>query len=132
MHLELAIKAAKKARQNAYTPYSRFKVGAALKLKGSDMILSGCNVENSSFGAAVCGERNAFFKAVAEFGQIEPEFMVLVTEESAMPCGICRQVMSEFCKPDFKIYIANLNEVVAEYEFKDLLPHMFDKSQLPS
>ncbi|MBQ0110839.1 MAG: cytidine deaminase, partial [Oscillospiraceae bacterium] len=94
------------AAQNAYAPYSQFKVGAALLTK-SDKVFYGCNIENASYGATNCAERTAFFKAVSEG---EHEFCAIAItainkdgkEVFAPPCGVCRQVMAEFCDKDFK------------------------------
>lgn len=112
-------------RLNSHSPYSQFKVGAALVLEDGD-IVRGCNVENVSFGATVCAERIAIFRAITE-GKREFSFMVISTDlvVPAPPCAICLQVMSEFCKPDFKIYLANLSEISKEYTLSDLLPLAF-------
>ncbi len=129
MNKDKLIEMAKEARKNAYAPYSNFKVGAALLTK-SGRVFTGCNVENSSFGASMCAERVAVFKAVSE-GEREFQSIAVVTntKEPAMPCGLCRQVLSEFSL-DIKIYAANLNGDVRETTLKDLLPYAFTKKDL--
>ena len=129
MNKDKLVEMAKEARKNAYAPYSNFKVGAALLTK-SGRVFTGCNVENSSFGASMCAERVAVFKAVSE-GEREFQAIAVVTDtkEPAMPCGLCRQVLSEFSL-DIKIYAANLNGDVRETTLKDLLPYAFTKKDL--
>ena len=129
MNKEKLIELARIARENAYAPYSHFKVGAALLTKNGK-VFTGCNIENSSFGASMCAERVAVFKAVSE-GEREFETIALVTntEEPAMPCGICRQVLSEFA-PNIKIYAANLTGTVKETSLRELLPYAFTKEDL--
>lgn len=117
-----------KAREGAYAPYSNFSVGAALKISNLDIYFSGCNVENASYGATVCAERTAIWKAVEEYGaKPEIEWLVLVTDTSPVspPCGICLQVMSEFLNPDATIYLANLHGIQRALPFKELLPTPF-------
>jgi len=110
---EELIKYAIEARKNAYAPYSHFNVGAALLTKNGK-IYTGCNIENSSYGASVCAERVAIFKAVSE-GEREFTALALVTDtkEPVMPCGICRQVLAEFA-PQLKIYSATISGIVKE------------------
>jgi cytidine deaminase len=132
--LEQAFELAKQVRLRAYAPYSKFLVGAVIKAKGRETLFAACNVENASYGGAVCGERNAIFQMIAGLGSnVEPEFMVLVTDtpDGALPCGFCRQVMSEFCGPDFPVHIANLKGIQKKYILKELLPHAFNKADLP-
>ena len=98
------------AMERAYAPYSGYKVGAAL-LCADGAVYQGCNIENASFSPTICAERTAFAKAVSEG---EREFVAIAVcggkdgkiEGLFPPCGVCRQVMAEFCKPDFKIYLA--------------------------
>jgi homotetrameric cytidine deaminase len=125
--LKQAYEAAKKARENAHAPYSEFMVGAALKLRGCTELVTGCNVENASYGLTLCAERNAFFHAVAKYGKLDPEFIIIVTDASppAPPCGLCLQAMAEFCQPTFEIYLANLKGIQEKLVFKDLLPKPF-------
>lgn len=109
MKREQLIESAKMAMEQAYSPYSGYKVGAAL-LCADGTIYTGCNVENASFSATNCAERTAFFKAVSE-GKREFVAMAIcggkdgVIEDGFPPCGVCRQVMREFCKDDFEIYL---------------------------
>ncbi len=113
MYTEL-INAAIDAMKCAYSPYSHFKVGAAL-LCGDGTVYTGCNIENSSFGATCCAERVAFFEAVKN-GKNEFSAICIVGGSDGMitdfcsPCGICRQVMCEFCSEDFKIVLYNGKE----------------------
>ncbi|NCA92771.1 cytidine deaminase [bacterium] len=119
--LDMAVKAAK----NSYSPYSGFAVGAAL-LGKSGRIYTGCNIENSSFSATVCAERTAFFKAYSE-GESEFTAIAVIGGKNmdfsceCMPCGVCRQVMAEFCGKDFQI-ITSENE----YTLGELLPGAFN------
>lgn len=117
------------AQKNAYAPYSKFYVGAALKLKGKDKIYSGCNVENASYGATICAERNAIFATVAKEGRPEYEFLVVVsnTDPAIGPCALCLQVVAEFSEPDLPIYLANPEGIQTMVHFKDLLGSPFSK-----
>ena len=98
------------AMKSSYSPYSGFAVGAALLAK-SGKVYTGCNIENAAFGPTVCAERTAFFKAVSE-GEREFEKIAVAggkngkVTDYAFPCGVCRQVMAEFCKKDFEIITA--------------------------
>ncbi len=128
--MEELIAKAIEARNMAYTPYSHFKVGACLKAKNG-RIFQGCNIENSSYPATNCAERTAIFKAVSE-GITEFECIVIVggkedgTLEICPPCGICRQVMAEFCDPDrFQIILARSEKEYKKYFLKELLPLSF-------
>ncbi len=129
MNKEELIEIARKARENAYAPYSNFKVGAALLTK-SGKVVTGCNVENSSYGASMCAERVAVFKAISE-GEKEFAEIAVITdaEEPAMPCGMCRQVLAEF-SPRIKVYAANLRGKVIETTLDKLLPYAFTKEDL--
>lgn len=131
--LTLGHKVATEAQLRSYSPYSRFKVGAALKLKGQERWVHGCNVENSSYGATVCAERIAVFSAISQWNCRDFEALVLVTdtEQGDLPCALCLQVLSEFVGPDFPVYSANPKKIVKEYTFKQLLPHPFDRANLP-
>lgn len=119
------IEEAKLARDKAYAPYSKFKVGAALYTKTNN-IYHGCNIENGSFSLTCCAERTAIFKAISEG---ETEFLALAvvadTEEEVSPCGACRQVMSEFFNDDVEIYLANLSGKVKKTKISQLLPFQF-------
>jgi cytidine deaminase len=127
--LKQAHAAAKSARDNAYAPYSKFKVGASIVLDNGE-IISGCNVENASYGATICAERNAFFAAVAKFGKIQPKAIVLVTEPEAVPCGLCLQVMAEFCKPNCEIYLGTSKKLGKSMKLNELLTHPFGPEAL--
>ena len=113
----------------SYSPFSCFRVGAALLTK-SKKIYTGCNIENSSFGATNCAERTAIFKAVSE-GQKDFEAICIVggkngiVEDFCTPCGICRQVLVEFCKPDFKIILAKSKTEYKIFTLGELLPKSF-------
>ncbi len=125
---DIAVKACK----NSYSPYSKYRVGAALMSK-SGKIYTGCNIENASYSATVCAERTALFKAISEG---ETDFSVIAlagrkdgkTDNGALPCGICLQVLSEFCDGDFKILIVNSADGYTEYSLKELLPQPFSLS----
>ena len=124
---------AAKARESSYSPYSHFCVGAALLAKNGKVYL-GCNIENSAFGPSICAERVAIFKAVSE-GVKEFEAIAIIGAKSgekgglAAPCGVCRQVMTEFCDENFKIILGDENHV-DEYTLKDLLPLAFTPKNL--
>ncbi len=121
---------AKEAMKNAYAPYSGFKVGAAL-LCDDGSIYTGCNIENSSYTPTVCAERVAVFKAVSD-GKREFSAIAVcggkdgvLTDNPCHPCGVCRQVLSEFCGKDFAVYIASEDDV-KEYTLSELLPFGFE------
>ena len=129
MYQEL-IKQAIEARNRAYTPYSNFKVGAALITKGGK-IYTGCNIENAAYSPSNCAERTAIFKAVSE-GEREFEAICVVGAKEGeelidcFPCGVCRQVISEFCDSNFTIIIAKSIDEYKTFTLKDLLPYSFD------
>lgn len=119
---------ARKAMKNAYSPYSHFFVGAALLCR-SGKVYTGCNIENASYSPTVCAERVAFFKAVSD-GEREFEAIAIaggadgnITAETA-PCGVCRQVMSEFCGADFRIILVS-DTAEREMTLGELLPLAF-------
>ena len=127
--MEKLIDLAKQAANNAYSPYSDFKVGAAL-LCANGNIYTGCNIENSAFSPTVCAERVAIFKAISE-GVTDFVAIAIVGgkedigSEICYPCGVCRQVMTEFCNADtFKIILPH-KDGTDELFLKDLLPHGF-------
>ena len=131
--MALALRAGE-ARKKAYSPYSSFCVGAAL-LCADGTVYEGANIENSSYGATNCAERTAFFRAIMD-GKREFTAIAVVgakkgEELSAFcaPCGICRQVMAEFCDKDFEILLFDGKEVKA-YTLDGILPESFDKSSL--
>ena len=113
-----------KAKDFAYAPYSKFKVGAAV-LTSDGMVFLGNNIENASYGATICAERVAIFKAVSEAKtNIIKIAIASDTEEFTYPCGICRQVINEFM-PEGEIILGNKNEVKV-YKVSELLPHGFE------
>ena len=125
---------AKQASINAYVPYSRFSVGAALECADGS-VFTGCNVENAAFGSTICAERTAFVKAVSE-GCREFEKIAItacpVPEDGAdeafveaWPCGICRQFMKEFCEDDFVIITGTGEETMRSMTMKEILPEGF-------
>ena len=121
--------------QYAYTPYSHFKVGAALLAKNGK-VYTGCNIENAAYGPSNCAERTAFFKAVSE-GIREFDAICIVggkegvLTEFAAPCGVCRQVMAEFCDPaEFQIILATDEKNYKIYLLKELLPESFGPGNL--
>jgi cytidine deaminase len=123
------------AREKAYTPYSHFQVGAALLAK-SGKIYHGCNIENAAYTPTNCAERTAFFKAVSE-GEREFTAIAIVAgpegEELAFtsPCGVCRQVMAEFCDPEtFQIIMGTKEDQLKVYRLKELLPLGFGPGNL--
>ena len=127
------IQAAMEARERAYAPYSGYLVGAAL-LTDDGEIYQGCNIENASYGATNCAERTAFFKAVSQ-GKRNFQAIAIVSgrelqrgeifPDMAYPCGICRQVMREFCGPDFRILVGRSTEDFEEYTLEELLPESY-------
>ena len=128
MDLTNEIEIAKNVRKNAYAPYSKYYVGCALKAK-SGKTYSGCNVENSGI-QSICAERVAFAKALSE-GEKSFDYIVICGSSSldrldnCLPCGYCRQFISEFVDKDFKIYALSENDNIKEYSMEDLLPHSF-------
>ena len=118
-------------RTRSYIPYSGFAVGAAL-LAGSGRIYGGCNIENKAYSPTICAERTAIFKAVSE-GETEFQAICIVggpdgiVADYCPPCGVCRQVMSEFCEPDtFLIILARTEEDYKVYTLREMLPFQFD------
>ncbi|MFR5485699.1 cytidine deaminase [uncultured Eubacterium sp.] len=117
------ISKAYEATKNSYAPYSKFNVGA-VALCG-EKIYMGCNIENASFGATICAERCAIFKAVSDgCTKIDKIVIVCSTHDFAYPCGICRQVMTEFMDENGIIVVTNDKEI-REYKLSDLMPESF-------
>lgn len=119
------------AKERAYVPYSHFRVGAAL-LASSGKIYSGCNIENAAYTPTNCAERTAFFKAVSEG---EKSFTAIAitgdADDYLYPCGVCRQVMAEFCDPhDFKIYLVKNAAEIKEFSLDEILPGAFTVTDL--
>lgn len=130
------IKLAIEARKIAYSPYSGFAVGAAL-LCGDGMVYTGCNIENSAFTPTNCAERTAFFKAVSEGRRKFLKIAVVggksdneIPENYCPPCGVCRQVMKEFCSSDFEIIMAKTDAEYKAMTLAELLPESFDKREV--
>lgn len=122
--------AAIEVSKQSYSPYSKFSVGAAI-LTGSGDIVTGCNVENASYGLTICAERNAIFQAVSSLGAVEIAAVVVYTptKQPSTPCGACRQVIHEFGS-SAEIHSFCDNEKVISTNIKDLLPEAFDKDSL--
>ena len=131
-NLEL-MKAAAKAREYSYSPYSGFRVGAALLAK-SGKVFTGCNVENAAYSPTNCAERTAVFKAVSEG---EREFLAIAIvggkgeelSDFCAPCGVCRQVLAEFTDENFRILLGT-PEQFSVYSMKEILPYSFGKNNL--
>ncbi len=123
------IKKAKEAARNAYVPYSGFTVGAALLTK-QGKVYTGCNIENAAYTPTNCAERTAFFKAVSE-GEREFDAIAVVGGKNCdftdycTPCGVCRQVMTEFCSEDFRVILGKNGEDFRVITLRNLLPESF-------
>ena len=126
---EKLIEAAIKARENAHAPFSFFKVGASL-LTETGEIITGCNIENATYGLTICAERTAIFKAIKEkkkkFSKIA---IVADTENLTPPCGACRQIIWEFCG-DIEVMLANLQGKTEAFQMRELFPNAFDSTFL--
>ena len=132
---EELVRLAKEARGRAYVPYSGFSVGAAL-LCEDGTIYQGCNIENAAFGPTICAERVAVFKAVYD-GHRDFAAIAVVGGRAGKeitglfpPCGVCRQVLREFCGLDFKLYLGKENNEFVETTLGDLLPMSFSKADM--
>ena len=131
---EKLIQKAKEAMMQAYAPYSGYFVGAAVQTADGS-IYTGCNVENASYSATNCAERTAIFKAVSE-GHRQIVAVAVCGGKAGErigffpPCGVCRQVMAEFCQPDTPIHLIGKGEECKTVALKDLLPHSFDSSSM--
>ena len=124
MDSDALVEAAKSAADASYSPYSHFRVGAALLCRGG-IVFTGTNIENRSFGLTICAERSAIFAAISA-GNRKFEAIAIYSPDSKEPlppCGACRQVLSEFVPPDFPIYFAGSNGTVTNVVMKDLLPY---------
>ena len=124
MDITDVVSRAKKARENAYAPYSGFKVGAAVLACGR--IYYGCNIENVSYGLTICAERVAIFKAVSE-GCRKISAIAIYADKMPHPCGACLQVMAEFCDDDCEIIVSSPDKI-EKYELGELLPKRFLKN----
>ena len=119
------IEAARQARERAYAPYSKFRVGAAVRTKDG-RIFTGCNIESAAYSGTVCAERVAIWKAVSEGEKEFTEIAVIAdTQELTPPCGVCRQILWEFCG-DVPVIFANLKGDLETVRMKELLPRAFD------
>ena len=126
--------AAINAMKKSYSPYSNYTVGAALLCKNGN-VYTGCNIENAAYSPSVCAERTAFFKAVSEG---ERDFTAIAVaggkggkiQDGAPPCGVCRQVMAEFCGGDFEILVATGETGFKSYTLSELLPEAFGPDKL--
>ncbi len=125
MEKEKLVELAYKASEYSYSPYSHFKVGAAL-ITEDGSVFTGCNVENSSYGATICAERTCALKAVSE-GHRKFKMIAVVSgsNEYTYPCGICRQFLSEFMDGDGVILVHDKNKGIKEYTLSEMLPEAF-------
>lgn len=120
------------ARKNSYSPYSKFKVGAAILLDNNNIIV-GTNIENSSFGLTSCAERNALFSAISQGYKKENIKALLVvanTDAPCSPCGACRQVISELMNQESDVILTNTKNDIKMFKVKELLPFSFSKDDL--
>lgn len=127
---EELVNLAVKIRENAYVPYSGFHVGTAL-FADNGKIYTGCNVENASYGAAICAERTAIVKAISDGAK--KILAIAVSSDSnlpTMPCGICRQVLSEFCSSNMPLFLSNRKGEYKVFSFDEILPHSFKQSDM--
>ncbi|CDQ19539.1 cytidine deaminase [Halobacillus karajensis] len=131
MEMKQLINEAKQIRDKAYTPYSKFPVGAALLTENGDLY-TGCNIENAAYPVTCCAERVAIFKAIAD-GHYKFKNLAVVadTKRPVPPCGSCRQVMSEFFDSDVEIYTTNLHGDTKTFTMEEILPFSFVSSDLP-
>ncbi len=120
--------------KNSYSPYSNYKVSAILLCKNAN-IYRGCNIENASYSVTNCAERTALFSAVSS-GEREFESIMIVGGKNgeitdyAMPCGVCRQALAEFCDENFTVYVGKNEDDIIEYKLGELLPCSFNKTNL--
>ena len=130
---EILIQQAKKAMTFAYAPYSGFQVGAALLAKDGK-VYTGCNIENAAYGPTNCAERTAVFKAVSEGCREFTAIAVCGGKDGVItgafpPCGVCRQVLREFCGEDFAVYVVTGEDSFTAYTLAQLLPHSFNAQE---
>ena len=123
---------ARAVRENAYAPYSKFKVGAAVRtVTGKEFV--GCNVENSAYPQGTCAEAGAIAAMIAAGEKEIAEICIVADSPSPVsPCGGCRQKLAEFSKPSTSVVLANLNGVLVSHMLGDLLPHSFSSDHLPN
>ncbi|MBQ3784358.1 MAG: cytidine deaminase [Lachnospiraceae bacterium] len=137
MKKEELVKKALESRKYSYAPYSKFRVGAAIECKDGT-VYTGCNVENAAYGPSNCAERTAIFKAVSEGKRSFTQIAIAGGYEEGMevsgyatPCGVCRQVMMEFCEPEnFVILVAKSETDYKEFTLKELMPEGFGAANL--
>lgn len=123
---------AKLGQKQSYSPYSKFRVGSSILTKKGN-IFSGCNIENASYGATVCAERVAVWKAQSsgDHSPIVAIYVVVNADQAWPPCGLCRQVLAEFAQPDAWIYCeGNKSNQVTSYRFSEIMPHAFGPQKL--
>ncbi len=125
----LMIEAAQAARANSYSPYSGYKVGAAI-LSEAGEIFAGTNVENASFGATICAERGALMTLIAS-GHRRICALVVTTPDRGVPCGVCLQMLSEFVTPETPVVLAGDEMAPLRKLFRDFLPQVFESDRLP-
>ena len=130
---ETLIQQAKNAMAFAYAPYSGFQVGAALLAKDGK-VYTGCNIENAAYGPTNCAERTAVFKAVSEGCREFTAIAVCGGKDGVItgafpPCGVCRQVLREFCGEDFTVYVVTGEDSFTAYTLAQLLPHSFNAQE---
>ncbi|MEW8992844.1 cytidine deaminase [Clostridium sp.] len=130
MDIKELVKRAIDAREKAYVPYSKFKVGAAIEMEDGS-VFTGCNIENASYGATNCAERTAIFKAISEGHSIMKKIAIVGDMSTyTAPCGICRQVIAEFAAKDIEIVlIKNKDEYIVK-TLEEILPGAFTKEDL--
>ena len=130
------VEAAKAATYNSYSPYSHFSVGAAVRLENGE-IVQGSNQENAAYSPTICAERCAMFYANAHHPDIAPTAIAIAargtdgafTPQPVSPCGVCRQVMSEFCKSDFLVYLVGEGDTLKTFTLEQMLPLRFTSEE---
>lgn len=127
---KLMVQKAIEARKRSYSPYSNFPVGACLKGESGEYYL-GCNIENAAFTPGICAERTALSRAVAD-GETRFTALAVVNDRDAAvtPCGVCRQALAEFCKPDMPVICASRNGDYRIHTLEELLPFSFGQQDL--
>lgn len=131
MYSEL-IKKSKEAKQISYSPYSKFKVGAAILLNTNKIIL-GTNIENASYGACMCAERSAIYSLISQGNNTDDIIAIAITSDMknyTPPCSLCRQVMTEFFSKDVDILLVNEKDKYIKVNIDDLVPYQFTKEEL--
>lgn len=130
MDIKELVKLAIEAREKAYVPYSKFKVGAAIEMEDGT-VFTGCNIENASYGATNCAERTAIFKAVSEGHSIIKKIAIVGDMSTyTAPCGICRQVIAEFAAKDIEIVLIKNQDEYQVKTLEEILPGAFTKEDL--